>query len=83
MRSSLNLTPIPQKRRRFKLGPEEYAVVWKHVLERDAWRCQECGSINNLQVHHIQRRSQLGGDVMANLITLCVECHRKSHVERR
>ena len=25
-------------------------------------------------VHHIKRRGQLGGDVMQNLITLCVRC---------
>jgi hypothetical protein len=24
------------------------------VLERDGWRCQACGAITNLEVHHAQ-----------------------------
>jgi 5-methylcytosine-specific restriction endonuclease McrA len=64
---------------RVKLSPEEYTVVRKKVLERDSWRCQDCGAIKELQVHHIKPRSQLGGDVMQNLIALCATCHGKRH----
>ncbi len=70
---------VRQKQPRLKLDPEEYATVRRRVLERDSWRCQECGSMENLQVHHMKRRSQLGGDVMHNLITLCATCHAKCH----
>jgi 5-methylcytosine-specific restriction endonuclease McrA len=70
---------VRQKQPRLKLDPEEYATVRRRVLERDSWRCQECGSMENLQVHHTKRRSQLGGDVMPNLITFCANCHRKCH----
>src|ERR1700681_2927276 len=38
------------------------------VLERDGWRCQSCGRMEDLQVHHIQRRSQLGDDTAENLV---------------
>jgi 5-methylcytosine-specific restriction endonuclease McrA len=37
--------------------------------------------MEGLEVHHMKPRSQLGGDVMHNLITLCVICHRKLHQE--
>jgi 5-methylcytosine-specific restriction protein A len=70
---------LRQKQPRFKLKPEEYTVVRKRVLERDGWRCQDCGAAQNLQVHHMKARSQLGGDAMHNLITLCVICHRERH----
>ncbi len=70
---------LRQKQPRLKLDPEEYTTVRRRVLERDGWRCQECGSMENLQVHHIKPRSRLGDDVLHNLITLCVDCHRKSH----
>jgi 5-methylcytosine-specific restriction endonuclease McrA len=70
---------LRQKQPRLKLDPKEYTIVRKCVLERDGWRCQVCGSMKNLEVHHMKRRSQLGGDVMPNLITLCVDCHGKSH----
>ena len=43
---------------------------------RDGWQCQSCGSSMNLQVHHIKKQSELGGDVKTNLIVLCAICHR-------
>jgi HNH endonuclease len=49
------------------------------ILERDGWRCQACGSLRGLEVHHIQRRSQSGDDSEGNLITLCSDCHRAIH----
>jgi len=70
---------LRQKQPRFKLKLEEYIVVRKQVLERDGWRCQDCGAAQNLQVHHMKPRSQLGGDVAQNLITLCASCHGKRH----
>jgi 5-methylcytosine-specific restriction endonuclease McrA len=72
---------LRQKRLRSKLKPEEYALVRSLVLERDGWRCQECGSTNYLQVHHLKPKSKLGSDVMNNLITVCVSCHGKRHRE--
>ncbi len=83
MQSSLNSTRPRQKRPRLKLDPKKYAIVRTRVLERDGWRCQECGSMEGLEVHHMQPRSHLGGDVMDNLITLCVSCHGKCHGRRR
>src|SRR6266851_8067027 len=74
-----NSMRLRQKQPRLKLDPEEYTTVRRRVLERDGWRCQECGSMEILQVHHMKPRSRLGDDVLYNLITLCVDCHRKSH----
>ncbi len=65
--------------KRIKLGKQTYRRLMKKVLERDGWRCRECGSIENLQVHHKIHRSQQGADSLANLITLCVYCHIKEH----
>jgi 5-methylcytosine-specific restriction endonuclease McrA len=83
LRFPLKVTPISaalrQKQPRLKLGRQDYNMMRERVLRRDSWRCQECGSMENLQVHHMKRRSQLGGDVMDNLITLCADCHGKCH----
>ena len=68
-----------RKVKRIKLGKQIYRRLMKKVLERDGWRCRECGSIENLQVHHKIHRSQQGDDSLANLITLCVHCHMKEH----
>jgi 5-methylcytosine-specific restriction endonuclease McrA len=64
---------------RIRLDPKAYEALCKLVLARDNWRCQECGSMKDLQVHHVKRRGRLGGDVAHNLITLCVICHRNLH----
>ena len=71
------------KHGRFKLDREDYATLRGHVLERDRWRCQDCGAMRNLQVHHLERRSQLGADVAGNLITLCAACHEERHRRHR
>jgi len=65
---------------RFRLDRESYRMLCQQVLERDGWRCQGCGTSNDLQVHHTQPRSQLGSDVEENLITLCSACHRQVHL---
>jgi 5-methylcytosine-specific restriction endonuclease McrA len=71
------------KRSRLRLGLKAYDELRKQVLERDGWRCQNCGTPENLQVHHIQPRSRLGDDCSQNLITLCAVCHRNVHGQDR
>jgi len=45
---------------------------------RDGERCQQCGSSERLQVHHIVPLSE-GGDryALSNLVTLCQSCHAR------
>jgi len=68
-----------KKVKRIKLGIRAYRRIMKRVLERDDWRCQRCGSLENLQIHHQIKRSQMGNDALANLQTLCAHCHIKEH----
>jgi 5-methylcytosine-specific restriction endonuclease McrA len=65
---------------RLKLDATLYKELHRSILERDEWRCQYCGSMSNLQVHHIQSRARLGDDTERNLITLCDSCHRHLHL---
>jgi hypothetical protein len=53
-----------RKVKRIKLGKQIYRRLMKRVLERDEWRCQKCGSLENLQVHHRIKRSQQGNDAL-------------------
>ena len=68
-----------KKIKRIKLGIRAYRRITKRILERDDWRCQKCGSLENLQIHHKIKRSQLGDDALANLVTLCARCHMGEH----
>ena len=70
---------IRPKRPRLRLSPEPYDQLRKQVLSREGWRCQVCGSRQNLQIHHKQLRSQQGDDDDSNLITLCAGCHEGQH----
>jgi 5-methylcytosine-specific restriction endonuclease McrA len=70
---------IRPKQPRIQLDPLAYDDLRLYVLQRDAWRCQICGSGQNLEVHHKNFRSQLGDDSEENLITLCTICHRIIH----
>jgi len=77
------MTRLRKRRPRLRLDPGPYRRLCQHVLERDGWRCQRCGSLVNLQVHHINPRSRLGDDAEQNLITLCGSCHRLMHSQEQ
>ena len=73
------MNTILPKPKRVKLDPQAYAQLFRQVLDRDGWRCQNCGRSSQLQVHHLRFRSALGDDSLENLITLCVFCHTSIH----
>jgi 5-methylcytosine-specific restriction endonuclease McrA len=70
---------VSQKRRRIREAPTLYGWLRREILARDGWRRQKCGSLGNLDVHHVKRRSALGDDAETNLITLYRECHQLLH----
>ena len=71
--------PLLRKRPRIRVTSVSYARLRKEILVRDNWRCQVCGCLKNLDVHHLRRRGALGDDIEPNLITLCRECHQAMH----
>jgi 5-methylcytosine-specific restriction endonuclease McrA len=73
------MSGLRQRKPRLKLPSREFAVLRNQVLERDKWRCQFCGSSNNLHVHHQRSRGRGGDDCSENLITLCADCHWSVH----
>jgi len=74
------MNSIRPKRARLQLDAEAYEDLRQHVLRRDGWRCQSCGAMSNLEVHHQEFRSQCGDDSELNLITLCDSCHSQAHI---
>jgi hypothetical protein len=53
--------PLP-KHVPVRLENREYKVLRQRVMQRDSWRCQFCGSMTNLEVHHQRFRSHSGED---------------------
>jgi len=70
---------VRPKRPRLRLDAALYEQLRNQVLSRDGWRCQACGSMSHLEVHHRKFRSQSGDDSEQNLITLCAKCHGDIH----
>jgi len=50
------------------------------VLDRDGWRCQQCGKAGMLEVHHVRALKDGGAARDAdNLTTSCRGCHIQAH----
>ena len=76
------MNPIGLKSARLRLDPASYETLRQQVLYRDGWRCQSCGTMSNLEVHHQQFRSHSGDDSEENLITVCSTCHASVHRQK-
>jgi 5-methylcytosine-specific restriction endonuclease McrA len=70
---------IPPKAAPSRLDPLSYEGLRQQILHRDGWRCQSCGTMSNLEIHHKQFRSHSGDDSEENLITMCTSCHALAH----
>jgi ATP-dependent DNA helicase RecQ len=73
------MSSIRSRLPRIRLDPLSYETLRQQVLRRDGWRCQSCGAMSNLDVHHNEFRSHGGEDSEQNLITLCAGCHSMVH----
>jgi 5-methylcytosine-specific restriction endonuclease McrA len=62
-----------------RLDALSYKNLRQQILRRAGWRCQSCGTMSNLEVHHREFRSHSGPDAEENLITLCAACHARVH----
>ena len=56
-----------------------WSVLRLEALERDGYRCGDCGKSGRLEVHHLQALKDGGSNELANLLTLCVGCHIRAH----
>ena len=72
---------LPKKHHKCKLNAPKngYSKIRNSVLERDNYKCVECGSNKNLNVHHNIHRSDGGSNSEDNLVTLCGKCHMDKH----
>jgi hypothetical protein len=73
-------------------APEHDRIIPDHVrravLQRDDYRCQECGwhhekwnssDPRHLEAHHKEQHADGGGNTEGNLLTLCNICHDRVH----
>lgn len=60
------------------LNTSRWQTVRQQVRMRDRNRCVGCGATEKLSVHHVVKAKDGGRDVLDNLVTLCVRCHRRA-----
>jgi hypothetical protein len=60
----------------------EWARLRACCLRRDGYKCRDCGSIDNLQAHHLSTFNYRNPDIDC-LVTLCKDCHEKRHEEQK
>jgi 5-methylcytosine-specific restriction endonuclease McrA len=62
-----------------------HGATWRRLREdvcaRAAGRCERCGTLAPLQVHHRDPVAQGGAELVdpGRLLALCRECHRREH----
>ena len=67
------------------LDSRRWKRVRRAVLERDGYRCRDCGKAGRLEVHHevpVWKGPALAY-VRGNLRTLCRTCHIGRHAKKR
>lgn len=74
-----------KKRRTYsdKLKDPRWQRLRLRVLERDEWRCQECGDTKDtLHVHHTYYKGEPWDAPIEALRTLCAPCHDDEYHQR-
>lgn len=60
-----------------------HSPEWRHKrgerMRLDNNRCCMCGTYNDLEVHHLHYRNLGREDIIKDLVTVCVDCHKKIH----
>ena len=59
-----------------RLHRRRWALARRRALDRDGWRCQQCGKPGRLEVDHLVPLEQGGAPYdLSNLQSLCKGCH--------
>ncbi len=72
-----NLSKIKQYNRKYR---SEFIKLGSNtkVLFKDL-PCQRCGTMSNLNLHHIKQGRYGGDDSVSNIMVLCFDCHMLWH----
>ena len=67
-----------KRRRDSRYSTRAWQGLRKLALDRDGWRCQQCGKAGRLEVDHVVAVRD-GGEFwqLSNLQSLCRRCHLK------
>ena len=59
-----------------RLNRRQWALARRAALDRDGWRCRDCGRAGRLEVDHVQPLDRGSPPFeLSNLMTRCRVCH--------
>lgn len=65
-----------------RLQTKAWVRLRRLVIERDGFKCTECGAEKKLlHAHHVTPWRESRDDSLANLVTLCTSCHMKAEAQ--
>ena len=67
-----------QEEYRRYLKTDHWKVTRAEALKRGHYKCHDCGSTTNLQVHHLTY-ARRGHERQSDLVVVCDKCHKKRH----
>lgn len=73
-----NMIVIDRRLYDLYLVSDKWKTIRKKAIESSNSKCINCGSKNNLQVHH-NTYDRLGNEDLTDLAVLCKECHVLAH----
>ena len=60
------------------LTSDEWHAIREEAMDRDKWKCRLCGAKAE-QVHHHKYPGDWHDDEVANVISVCSLCHKRTH----
>lgn len=70
------------RHKKVKYGEYLQSEDWQEIRGVRLWvdgnKCQSCGSIKHLHVHHLTYK-RLGHEEIEDLVTVCKDCHKELH----
>ena len=64
---------------RFRRGKSRDVTWRRRLISERGERCQWCGRVRCLELHHIQPVAKNGDWTRDNLLILCMVCHVRAH----
>lgn len=77
-RKPKTLHRLRQEEYRRYLKTDHWKETRAEALKRGHYKCHDCGSTANLQVHHLTY-ARRGHERQSDLVVVCDKCHKKRH----
>lgn len=72
-----DLPSVIRLKRYIRLPYKSIPLTKNNILYRDNFRCQYCGSKEDLTIDHIVPKSKGGTHTWVNVVTACIKCNGK------